>query len=257
MGVRLPFHILGTLRVVNDDVVDAPSAHKVNTLLATLLIRANQVVSADQLLVELWGEHPPRRALAGLHVYVSQLRKFLATVLPGPERVLTRPPGYLIQVDADEVDALVFRRLVHQGRNYVRAGRHEEASAAFAQALELSREPVLDNLRESGIVARFATWVEELRLECTEMLVECDFTLGRHRELVGFLHELVAEHPLHEAFHRQLMLALYRCDRRADALGVYQAARETITSELGLEPCRAMRELHHAILLGDDERLAV
>ncbi|QFZ19210.1 AfsR/SARP family transcriptional regulator [Saccharothrix syringae] len=253
----MPFQILGTLRVVGDDVADAPSAHKVKTLLATLLIRANQVVSADQLLAELWGDDPPRRALAGLHVYVSQLRKFLAGVLPGPDRVVTRAPGYLIRVDADEVDLLVFRRLVHQGRNYVRAGRHEEAAGAFAEALELSRESVLDDLREGAIVTRFATWVEELRLECTEMFVECNFTLGRHRELVGFLHELVAEHPLHEAFHRQLMLALYRSDRRADALGVYQAARDTITSELGLEPCRAMRELHHAILLGEDERLAV
>lgn len=251
------YQIMGSLRVEHDPAVRPVGARKVKTLLAVLLIRANQVVSADSLLTELWGEHQPRRAVAGLHVYVSQLRKFLAEAAPGAEPVLTRAPGYLMHVGPDELDLLVFRRLVQTGRTHMRAGRYQEASQAFSTALELGRGPVLDDLRGSEIVERFAAWADELRLECIEMLVECDFVLGRHRERVGFLYELVAEQPLHEAFYRQLMVALYRGDRRAEALGVYQRAWTTMTADLGLEPCRALQELHQAILLGEDARLAV
>lgn len=251
------YQILGSLRVVDDPNVSFVGARKVKTLLAVLLIRANQVVSADQLLAELWGQRPPRRAVAGLHVYVSQLRKFLAGAAPGGNPVITRAPGYLMHVGSDDLDLLVFRRLVQKGRAHLRAGRFEEASAVFASALALWRGPVLDDLRGSEIVSRFVAWVDELRLECLEMQAECDFTLGRHRERVGSLYELVAEHPLHEAFYRQLMLALYRGERRAEALQVYQMAWDTMTGELGLEPCRALQDLHHAILLGDDTRLAV
>src|SRR5437763_5065425 len=99
---------------------------------------------------------------------------------------------------------LVFRGVVHEGRARMRAGRCEEASAAFSAALELWRGPVLDDLRDGPIVSRFVAWAEELHLECTELLVECDFGLGRHRELVGFLYDLISQHPLHEAFYRQL-----------------------------------------------------
>jgi DNA-binding SARP family transcriptional activator len=259
----MSYQILGALRVVPEGaeaVVDVPGAQlnacKVQTLLATLLIRANEVVSTDQLTAELWGEEPPRRAMAGLHVYVSQLRKHLVAVT-GKQPLLTRPPGYLIQVGSDELDLLVFRRWVQHGRTRMRAGRFDEASVAFRTALGLFRGPVLIDLRNGEVISRFVAWLDELRLECTEMLVASDFELGRHQELVGFLSELVSEHPLHEAFHRQLMLALYRCDRRADALQVYHAARETLTRELGLEPCRSLREMHRSILVDDGEPLAV
>jgi DNA-binding SARP family transcriptional activator len=137
----------------------------------------------------------------------------------------------------------------------MRAGRHEEAAAAFAAALRLYRGPVLTDLQDGEIVGRFATWAAELRLECTEMLVECDLVLGRHRELVGLLGDLVSEHPLHEPFHRQLMVALHRGGRRADGLAAYRTARGVLSRELGLEPGRAMRELHQALLSGDAEQL--
>ena len=253
----MAYQVLGALRVVDDNGSATIGAYKVKTLLGVLLVRANQVVSTDQLLAELWGDTPPRRAVAGLHVYISQLRKFLADHVDRPDPLVTRAPGYLLQVGSEELDLLVFRRLVQRGRSSMRAGRHEEASAAFSSALDLWRGPTLGDLRDGEIIGRFVAWLEELRLECIEMLVECDFVLGRHRELVGFLYDLVSEHPLHEAFYRQLMLALYRCERRADALRVYKSARETLTAELGLEPCRALRDLHHAILLDDDDRLAV
>ena len=258
------YHILGALRVapedaeaiVDDGAVAQLNARKVQALLATLLIRANEVVSTDQLLTELWGEEPPRRAMAGLHVYVSQLRKYLVAVT-GNQPLLTRSPGYVIHVGSDELDLLVFRRWLQQGRTRMRAGRYDEASVALRSALTQFRDPVLLDLRDGEVISRFVAWVNELKLECTEMLVTCEFELGRHRELVGLLSELVSEHPLHEAFHRQLMLALYRCDRRADALQVYQEARETLTRELGLEPCRSLRELHRSILVDDGRPLAV
>ncbi|TCO62332.1 DNA-binding SARP family transcriptional activator [Actinocrispum wychmicini] len=238
--------------MVNGDDVLSIGARKVETVLATLLVRANQVVTNDQLIGELWGERPPRRALAALHVYVSQLRKFLGVGRRGESPIVTRSPGYLIRVVGDDLDLDVFRRLVLMGREHMRAKRYEEASATFAEALDLWRGPALGDLREGSIVQGFATWLEELRLECVEMLVEADFMLGRHRELVSFLYTLVSEHPLHEAFYRQLMLALYRSDRQGDALQVYRVAREKLTAELGIEPCRALRDLHRAILQADD-----
>lgn len=248
---------MGPLRVVEDGCVHTIKARKVKTLLAVLLIRANQIVSTDQLFAELWGDTPPRRANAGVHVYVSQLRKFLEQSVARQDPLITRAPGYLLEVGSEELDLMVFRRLVQKGRASMRARHYEEAFSAFSTALDMCHSPVLYDLRDSEIVARYAAWLDELRLECAELLIECNFFLGRHREMVGFLYGLVGDHPLHEAFYGQLMLALYRCERRADALQVYQAARTTITSELGLEPCRTLRELHYAILRGDDARLAV
>ena len=227
---------------------------KVEALLAILLTRPNQVVSVDQLIAGLWGDNPPRRATAALHVYVSQLRKFLARHDSTANPVITRPPGYLIEVGQDDLDLSVVRRLIYQGRSHMRAGDYEQASADFQSALSLWRGPALEDLHEGRIVTDFITWLEELRLECIEMLVESDFMLGRHRELVSFLYTRVAEHPMHEVYYRQLMLALYRCDRRADALQVYQRARVTLSSELGLDPCAALQDMHNAIL-ADDDRL--
>jgi DNA-binding SARP family transcriptional activator len=256
MESLLIFQIMGPLRVLSNGNAHVIKARKVKTLLAVLLIRANQIVSMDQLFTELWGDSPPRRASAGVHVYVSQLRKFLMESAPGQDPLITRAPGYLLEVGSEDLDLLVFRRLVQKGRTSMRARRYEEAFSAFSTALDMCQGSALDDLRDSESIARFAAWLEELRLECTELLVESNFYLGRHREMVGFLYGMIGDHPLHEPFYRQLMLALYRCERRADALQVYQSARATITSELGLEPCRTLREMQHAILCGDDGRLA-
>jgi DNA-binding SARP family transcriptional activator len=250
------YRILGTLELAtHDGDVVTVNSQKVRTVLATLLIHANQVVSLQRLIDELWGEHPPKQATAGLHVYVSQLRKLLvaadARARPA-QPVITRAPGYLIQVGPDQLDLHVFQRLVQQGRLHQRAGRHDKASTAFSDALALWRGPILSDLHTGPLADAFVNWLEELRLECTEMFVESGLMLGRHRELIGFLRRLVADHPFREVFYQQLMLALYRCDRRAEALAVYQTAENTITAELGLDPCRALQELHHAILSTDD-----
>jgi DNA-binding SARP family transcriptional activator len=243
---------LGPLRARGCTSDSAINARKIQLVLAILLIKHDQVVTIDQLSAEIWGDHAPRRATAALQVYISQLRKFLGRASGLESPIVTRPPGYVLTVGPDELDLYIFQSLVRQGREHARAQRHEEAAASLESALGLWRGPVLSSLRDSPAVNAFAAWLEEARLECAEMLVESTLALGRHRDLIGFLYGLTAENPLREVFHRQLMLALYRAERQADALKAYRQARETLNTELGLEPCRALRELHRAILLADD-----
>lgn len=228
------------------------TAPKMEAILATLLIRTNQVVPIDEITTEIWGGSPPRRATAALYVYISQLRKLLtgSTGVTGP--ILTRAPGYVLRTAADELDLQVFQRLVGEGREAVRHGHYEQGRYTLDKALALWRGPALSDLRNGPIINGFAIWLDEIRLECNEMLMDANLRLGRHREQVSVLRRLIAEHPLHEAFYRQLMLALYRAERRADALAVYQDARTTLKRELGLEPGRRLRELQQSILASRD-----
>ncbi|MDQ0943446.1 DNA-binding SARP family transcriptional activator [Streptomyces sp. V1I1] len=246
------FELLGSLRMTDGDEIFAISAPKVESLLAAMLVRAEDVVSTDQLCNEIWGEHPPRRATATLHVYISQLRKLLKRNDRAKSPIVTHYPGYVLQLGDSTLDAHEFQQLAQQGRTAIRARRHAEASAICGQALSLWRGTVLGELRGGSIVDEFATWAEETRLECIEMRNEAELTLGRHRELVGPLYTLVAKHPLIEAFHRQLMLALYRSDRRPDALQAYHNVRSVLDRELGIAPCRQLHELHQAILLDSE-----
>ncbi len=144
-------------------------------------------------------------------------------------------------------------QLVNQGRALSKERRYEEAAACLEDALGLWHGPALGDLSNGPIIDGFVAWLMEARMECTEMLAEAQLQLGRHRELVGRLYSLAAENPLREAFYRQLMLALYRSNRQAEALKVYQMARKTLNDELGLEPCRGLRDLQRAILTDDDQ----
>jgi SARP family transcriptional regulator, regulator of embCAB operon len=220
-------------------------------LLAALLINSDLTVTVDQLTTEIWGNAAPRRAVATLQVYVSQLRKFLAHAGEPDSPIVTRPAGYFLHVGPDEVDLHTFTRLLRDGRGYARAGQHEDARAAFEAALGLYRGPALLELYGGPIVNQFAAWLEEARLECIELLNESELALGCHREMVGNLYSLSVKHPFRETFYRQLMLALYRSERQADALKVYQAARVVLMGELGVEPCRRLRDLQRAILMAD------
>ena len=246
------YEILGPVRIAQGHDFLSIKARKIEAVLAVLLIRVDTIVSIDQLVAEIWGTDPPRRATACLHVYISQLRKWLAgstcTVAP----VVTRQPGYLLRLGADELDVDTFVDLSRQGRKLAAADRHPEAVTAFESALALCRGPILADLPHGPIVEGFATWLREAELECTEMLMDAYLTLGRHRELVGRLGRLTVEHPLREIFYRQHMLALYRSERQAEALGVYRNAGATLRDELGLEPGVALRELQRAILVHDD-----
>ncbi|MEV4976735.1 AfsR/SARP family transcriptional regulator [Streptomyces scopuliridis] len=250
----MKYELLGSLRVADCTRTSFISARKIELLLASLLIRADQIVSIDQLSNEIWGDAPPRRAMAALHVHISQLRKFLREVTGGSNPVVTRSPGYVMLLEpGDELDVVAFQRFVTLGRGAMRRGQHEMASEAFGTALGMFRGPVLGNLRGGPIVDDFVAWADEDRLECIEMKNDVDLTLGRHRELIASLYSLVAEYPLREAFHRQLMLALYRAERQGDALMVFHHARDILDRELGVEPARALRDLYQAILVADDE----
>jgi DNA-binding SARP family transcriptional activator len=248
----MKYELLGPLRVTDTDGSSFISARKIESLLAVLLIRADHVVSLDQLIAEIWGENVPRRAMAGLHVYVSQLRKFLHRPDRPDSPIVTQSPGYVLRPGADELDHQTFLGLVERGRGHTRDGRYEQAAADFEQALDLWRGPVLGDLRPGPVTDGFATWLTETRLECVELLIDARLGLGRHREVIGKLYSLAAEYPLREPFHRQLMLALYRSERQADALKAYQVAYRTLNDELGVRPCRALQNLQYAILQADD-----
>jgi SARP family transcriptional regulator, regulator of embCAB operon len=246
------YEILGPLRITEDGESSFISAPKVEAILALLLIRAGQVVSADEIIVEVWGEHAPRRAVAAMHVYISEVRKFLRRPARPAETVITRPPGYLLRLGSDEFDLDIFKSLMGVGREHARTGHHDLAVRCLSQALSLCRGPVLDRVRRGPTAESFVAWVTEAKMECLEMLADSQLVLGRHRELIGPLSSLTTENPLRETFHRQLMIALYRSDRQADALRVYHLARLTLREELGLEPCRALQQVQTAILRGDD-----
>lgn len=243
------YEVLGPLQVVDNQGPSSISARKVETLLAVLLIQADQVVSQHYLITSMWGEDLPRRASAAMHVYVCQLRRFLNR--PKNTAIVTRPPGYLLHLGDDTLDVHDLQRHVDEGRALRRAGRHDEAIVQFRAGLSLWRGQAFDNLRDCPVVDRYATWLTELRLECMELFNDSSLAVGRHQELIGELYTAIERYPLREAFYRQLMLALYRSERRADALVVYRRAWETLDRELGLEPCRPLRELHQDILLSD------
>jgi DNA-binding SARP family transcriptional activator len=243
------YELLGPLRLVDEETLRV-AAPKVENLLATLLIRANQPISTDELINELWGNEPPRRARAALHVYVSHLRKNYVQPAVDGAVIHTHAHGYLLEVDKASVDVHHLQALHAEGRSVLDA-EPERALNAFTAAANLFRGPVLAGVNNGLIVGTFARWAEELRLECLEAIAHCSLRVGRHREVVGDLSRWVDEYPLNENLREQLMLALYRCGRRAEALEVFQSARQVLREELGLDPRVTMRRLQFAILESD------
>jgi DNA-binding SARP family transcriptional activator len=242
------YEILGRLRVVDENGATVISAPRPENLLAVLIIHSDHVVPTDQLITEIWGANPPRKAAAALHVYVSQLRKILRRPGRSVSPIVTWSPGYILRTSSDELDFHAFLRLVNEGRGALRDDEPERAAGNLARALELWRGPVFGDLRGGPSVQRLAAWLTEARLECTEMLADARLRLGRHDDVIGHLYPLTAEHPLRESFYRQLMLALWRTHRAADALRVYQTARHNLRLRSGREPGGALQSLHRGIL---------
>src|SRR5438128_2455935 len=228
----MEFRILGPLEVLEDGRALELGGQKQRTLLAALLLNANEVVSQHRLLDALWEDEPPETAQKALQVYVSQLRKAL-----GKERLQTKPPGYVLRIDQGELDLDRFRLLVEEG--------------AFESALALWRGPPLADFSYRRFARAEIARLEELRLGTLEERIDGDLAAGRHAELVGELEALVGEHPLRERLRAQLMLAFYRSGRQAEALEAYQEARRALVEELGIDPGRELRELHQAILNQD------
>ncbi len=250
----MEFRVLGPLEVVDGDRPVDLGGPRQRALLAILLTRANQVVPRDTLIDALFGEEPREAARNLLQVYVSRLRKALE---PGRERrsggsiIVTRAPGYLVQVESEHLDLHRFERLAEDGRRALAAGEAEQAAERFREALALWRGPALADFAFEEFAAGESTRLDELRLAVVEDRIEADLARGLDATLIGELQGLVAEHPLRERSRGQLMLALYRAGRQAEALDVYQEGRRLLVEELGLEPGSTLRELERAMLQQD------
>jgi predicted ATPase/DNA-binding SARP family transcriptional activator len=247
------FGLLGPLEVRADESLLPLTAAKQKSILALLMLHQGEVVSVDRLQEALWDQHPPATAPTALQGYVSQLRRLLETGEEGGGSLLvTRSPGYLLAVAPDQLDLARFEQLTASGREAFAVGEPARAAALFAEALALWRGPPLtDFAYESWAQAAIAR-LEELRLSALEDRIEADLACGRHADLIGELESLIIEQPLSERLRGQLMLALYRSGRQAEALEAYQQARTTLVDELGIEPSRELQELNRAILNQDD-----
>ena len=214
-----------------------------------LALEPGRVVSVDRLVEALWPGEPPETAAHAVQVYVSQLRKALGPV------IATRAPGYELELAPDRVDVHRFVRLTQEGRAALEGGDPAAAEGALREALALWRGPALADFLYEPFAQTEIARLEELRTVALEERIEADLALGRHAELVSELEALVAAQPLRERPRAQLMLALYRSGRQADALAAYRAARETLVEELGIDPGPELRELEAAILRQDDSLL--
>jgi len=238
----LEFRILGPLEVADEGQLLQLSGQKQRALLALLLLDVNRVVSTDRIVDALWGEQPPRTATTSLQNFVSQLRKLL-----GSEALVTKPPGYQLRIAPEQLDLERFVRLVEESR----ADPPVDRAAKLRRALALWRGRPLADLGFEPFAQQEIGRLEELRLAALEDRVEAELEAGRHSDLVGELETFADEHPLRERPRSQLMLALYRSGRQAEALQIYHDTRRVLVDELGIEPSPALQQLHGAILRQD------
>ncbi|MGH8902551.1 MAG: AfsR/SARP family transcriptional regulator [Egibacteraceae bacterium] len=247
----MEFRILGPLEVLlNGEPVDLGGI-KPRTVLAMLLLRRGRVVSKDKLVDHLWGHDPPGTPQSTLQTYISHLRAALEPDRPrraDPQVLVTQPPGYLLRVTDDQLDATRFERLLQQGTADLRFGKAELAVTKLQEGLGLWRGSVLADFPDPAFARAEIAHLTGLRLVAKEHRVAAELALGRHRELVAPLEMLIQQHPQQESLRRLLMLALYRSGRQAEALRVYHEARATLCEELGIDPSPELRSLYQAIL---------
>jgi DNA-binding SARP family transcriptional activator len=253
----MEFKILGPLEISRGDQPLPCKGAKQRLLLAALLLHPNEVVSSDRLIEALWGEDPPATAQKALQVHVSQLRTLLEPDRSpggGGSVLLTRPPGYELRLEHGQLDLQRFEAAVAEAKAASALGDPHRAAQTLREAMALWHgQPLADLSFEDFLQAEIGR-LEELRLTALEDLVDADLELGRHAQLVGELEQLALEHPLRERLRGQLMLALYRSGRQAEALEEYRDTRRTLVEELGIEPTRELKDLERGIL-GQDEAL--
>ena len=249
----MDFRILGPLEALEEGQRVALGGSKRRAVLALLLLHANETLNADRMVDELWGERPPATAAKTLQAHISRLRKALSAASGGTalDVVITRDSGYQLQLDPEHLDAYRFERLVAEGRSDLAAGHPQRAASVLDEALSLWRGQPLADLAYEPFAQREIARLDDLHIAALEQRIEAKLELGRHGEVVAELEGLIAEHPYRERLRGQLMLALYRCDRQADALQAYQDARRVLVDELGIEPAERLRELERAILAHD------
>ena len=241
----MDFRVLGPFEASGEAGLVKLAGGKQRAVLAVLLLNAGRVVPMDRLVDDLWGEEPPETAQKMVQIFVSQLRKQLPDGL-----VRTRAPGYLVAFDGHSLDLLRFEALEAEGRNALQDGRAGDAAVRLREALALWRGQALGEFEEPFAHVEAAR-LEEQRIACLEERIDADLALGRHTELVGELDSLVRRHPQRERLRGQLMLALYRSGRHAEALESYQAFRRMLDDELGIEPSARLKELERQILQQD------
>jgi predicted ATPase/DNA-binding SARP family transcriptional activator len=250
-AATIEFAILGPLELRRGGESLPVRAARKRSLLMLLLLHANEAVSTERLVDALWGEAAPGGALHTLQVYVSQLRKLL-----GPEVLVTRPPGYLLRVERGALDAERFGILLVEGREHLERGNARAAAEKLRAALALWRGPALADLAYEPWAQGEIDRLEDLRVVCLEERIEAELKLGEHERLVGELESLIAEQPLRERPRGQLMLALYRSGRQAEALEAYREARGALLEEHGIDPSPKLQALYKQIL-NQDKALAV
>jgi DNA-binding SARP family transcriptional activator/tetratricopeptide (TPR) repeat protein len=248
MAAEMEFGLLGPLTVRCDGTALVVPRGRQRAVLAALLLRANHVVSVDELAEVLWGSDLPSSARVSVQNYVMRLRSTLG--LAG-SRIATQPHGYLICVENGELDIARFEALLGQARAAARQSRWPETAHRAAAALTLWRGEPLADADSDVLTAREAPRLAELRLQAAETRIDADLHLGRHGEVIGELRQLAGAQPLRERLHALLMLALYRDSRQAEALSAYRQARQVLIEELGTEPGPELRQLHQQILAAD------
>ena len=245
----MEFRILGPLEVLEDGRPLALGRSKDRAVLAVLVLHANEFVSRERLIDELWGAAPPPTARKAVNVYISKLRQTL--MRNGRDPIITADGGYRLALDPGQLDAELLRTLIAQARDRIADGESDAASELLREAIALWRGPTLAGIQLESFGRDEVAELDELRLAALLDRIDCDLALGRHEQVLGELNLLVREHPLRERLRAQQMLALYRADRQADALDAYTEARRTLVDDLGIEPSEALQRLQQAILRHD------
>jgi DNA-binding SARP family transcriptional activator len=244
------FRILGPLEVSHDGRAVPVTGTRQRELLALLLLDAGRVVSSDRLMEELWGANQPAAGSTALRVRVSQLRKALKS--GRDDLLVTRPPGYALHGPRDGLDLWRFERALGEGERALRADPQRAVDALTRALAEWRGAPLVD-VAHAPFAQAATVRLEELRASALELRIEAELSLGRHTTLIGELYTLTGEHPLRERLSAQLMTALYRDGRQADALAAYRAARERLVEEIGIEPGPELKALEARILAQDPD----
>lgn len=251
--------ILGPLFVRCGASSGAPSAPKLRTVLSTLILNTGQMVSVSMLMRELWEDEPPVSGLTTLQTYILNLRKLISSLTGrstteiSKEVLITRPGGYLLQLESGSFDLYRYHALVSAGRAAIAAGEDWEGVRQLHDALRLWRGPALVDVQCGRVLESKRRQLEESRLVILERLVDAQLRLGMYHEVLTELVALIVENPLHEGLHAQYMRTLHRMGRRAEALEVFRKLRDKLVDELGLEPSLAVQRVHQLVLNSDGD----
>jgi len=252
MSNEVQFKLLGTFDVRAGRRDFTPSAPKHRELLVLLVLSRGRLVTTNALIDELWGENPPRSALATLQTYIYKIRKIVRDIGDRSILLSTHPVGYMVEMPDEIIDIWHFEDLARRGHDALQSGQVEAAAALLTRSLALWRGPALADVPQGDLLTAHVAGLEETRLGTLESRIEADLELGLHRELIVELKELVATHPLHESLHRLLMIALHRAGRRCEALEVYHQFRRGLREQLGLEPGPLLAAVHQELLSSEE-----